>query len=67
MKSNRIATAAALSLTLLWVGCGNDDNPPVAVDSAAPAKVTDLAIADAGENSITLTWTAPGDDGTRGT
>ncbi|HEX5133393.1 MAG TPA: DNRLRE domain-containing protein, partial [Candidatus Krumholzibacteria bacterium] len=47
--------------------CGNDDNPPVAVDSAAPAKVTDLAIADAGENSITLTWTAPGDDGTRGT
>jgi len=37
-------------------------------DTIPPAKVQDLAIADCGvtANSVTLTWTAPGDDGNVG-
>jgi hypothetical protein len=50
-------------------GCGNDDGvtPPDALDTTAPAKVTDLASPSATALSATLTWTAPGDDGTVGT
>ena len=36
-------------------------------DTTPPAAVTDLAASDPTSSSITLTWTAPGDDGSTGT
>jgi hypothetical protein len=36
-------------------------------DAMAPAAVTNLAVGDATTGSVTLTWTAPGDDGLTGT
>ncbi len=36
-------------------------------DTTAPAAVTDLAAGSPTASSVTLTWTAPGDDGTTGT
>jgi outer membrane protein assembly factor BamB len=39
--------------------------PPL--DTTSPAEVTDLTIHISSINSVTLTWTAPGDDGTVGT
>ncbi len=39
----------------------------VAADITAPAAVTDLAVGNPSETSLTLTWTAPGDDGSTGT
>lgn len=43
-------------------------NSPSAVtmDITAPAAVTDLTASSPGQDSITLTWTAPGDDGASG-
>lgn len=42
--------------------------PTTAVqDNTPPAAVADLAAASSTQNSVTLTWTAPGDDGTTGT
>ena len=35
-------------------------------DTTAPANVTDLAASNPTNNSIRLTWTKPGDDGTGG-
>jgi hypothetical protein len=37
------------------------------VDDTPPANVTDLAVSNATTHSLTLTWTAPGDDGNNGT
>jgi len=37
------------------------------VDDTPPANVTDLAVSTATTHSLTLTWTAPGDDGNNGT
>ncbi len=37
------------------------------VDTTPPANVTDLAVSGATTNSLTLTWTSPGDDGNNGT
>lgn len=36
-------------------------------DTTPPAAVTDLAVAGSTQSSVTLTWTAPGDDGNSGT
>jgi hypothetical protein len=36
-------------------------------DTTPPAKITDLTVVAAGNNSLTLQWTAPGDDGNTGT
>jgi phosphodiesterase/alkaline phosphatase D-like protein len=38
-----------------------------APDTVAPSAVTDLSLSAAGSVSMTLSWTAPGDDGTSGT
>jgi hypothetical protein len=41
--------------------------PPLAVpDLAAPGTVTDLSVTDATDSSLTLAWTASGDDGHQG-
>ena len=37
------------------------------LDTIPPAPVTDLLVVNPAEDSLTLTWTAPGDDGNQGT
>lgn len=45
------------------VATGTTDDP----DLTAPAAITDLAVGSVDSNRVTLTWTAPGDDGATGT
>jgi len=40
---------------------------PTLIDTTPPAAITDLATSSPTSNLITLTWTAPGDDGNSGT
>jgi hypothetical protein len=47
-------------------GCGGGKHGP-GPDATPPATITDLAVLAADDTSITLGWTAPGDDGDRGT
>ncbi len=58
-----------LALALLSVCCTvTFPEPPEPVDDRVPpAKVDNLAVRHAGERSIGLSWTAPGDDGSSGT
>ena len=55
---------ASLWLAALLLGCGGGSSP--GPDVIPPAAVTDLAVTATTDTAITLTWTAPGDDGTRG-
>jgi len=48
------------------LGCGNDNSSEPHVDSSPPAAVEDLAVAEATETGVLLTWTATGDDGHEG-
>lgn len=53
---------------LMLVSCDDDDNGPTETgDTTPPAGVTDLMVTDITENTATLAWTAPGDDGNDGT
>jgi len=59
-------------LSLFWAGCSDEspdcpiqENPPE-VDSVRPSRVSDLRASSLSDSSVTLTWTAPGDDGTEG-
>ncbi len=56
---------AGLVFSLSLAGCG--ENAPDDRDAVPPARVRDLAVAEVGDSTATLTWTAPGDDGTLGT
>ncbi len=56
----RLTTAYADGGSGLDAGFSVEDNIP-------PAKVTDLAVTSRSSTSLTLTWTAPGDDGLVGT
>jgi hypothetical protein len=47
-------------------GCDGDD-PAGSGDSTPPTAVTDLRVATVTERTVTLAWTAPGDDGDEGT
>jgi formylglycine-generating enzyme required for sulfatase activity len=49
---------------LLLAACSNQGTQPK--DELVPGRVTDLRVADVGESTVTLTWTASGDDGTGG-
>jgi hypothetical protein len=51
----------------LIAACGDDDNGTTPGDNTSPIRVTNLAVVDAGDNTLTLEWTAPGDDGASGT
>lgn len=64
MRKLRVLGALALTTALLWA-CGEDD-PGFPSDTIPPARITDLAIWQVSDTSITLTWTAPGDDGDAG-
>jgi hypothetical protein len=46
---------------------GASRSAPTGPDTTPPAKVTDLATSNPTSGSITLTWTAPGDDGNEST
>jgi hypothetical protein len=58
---------------LLTPGCSGDDPADPdgvaspADDTAAPSAVADLQVASVDGNAVTLSWTAPGDDGASGT
>ena len=70
MPAFKISLKVCLILLLsLAVGCGDGDvvTPPPPSDTTAPANVANLASPSSTDTSATLTWTAPGDDGTNGT
>lgn len=67
MKSSRLSVAAALILAVAFAACSSDDNGTNPGDKTAPARVTDLIIESAADSTLTLRWTAPGDDGHTGT
>jgi len=46
---------------------GSSEGSFTVADTTPPDAVTDLAVSTATTNSLTLTWTAPGDDGNNGT
>ncbi len=53
---------------ILVSGCSEDTSQPTDPgDRIPPSTVTDLAVEAVTANSITVTWTAPGDDGGTGT
>ena len=49
------------------VPTGSPFTPVATPDTTPPAAVTDLALSDASDSAITVSWTAPGDDGNTGT
>ena len=49
-----------------WAGVSNSPSGTT-IDETAPADITDLAASNPTMTSITLTWTAPGDNGNSGT
>jgi hypothetical protein len=67
----RIARTFLLSValgTLVCTSCGDDEpSPTVPTDTIPPAAITDLAVIDGAAGSLTLTWTASGEDGVLGT
>ena len=74
MKKGRLSRVALLLLllclmpTAAYAGEGNGLGAGFSVeDNILPAKVTDLAVTSRSDTSLTLTWTAPGDDGLVGT
>ena len=49
------------------VSANNSAEVSFTVDTTPPANVTDLSVSGATTNSLTLIWTAPGEDGNNGT
>ena len=50
-----------------WSAISNVTNRTTLTESAPPAAIANLAATGATQNSVTLTWTSPGDDGSSGT
>jgi chitodextrinase len=71
MSARRIGWPGAVSLAalaaLLAIGCSKSDETTSPGDTTPPAAVHDLIAIDPLWDRVTLTWTAPGDDGARGT
>jgi len=61
----KFSACLCVCLLALLAGCTDDSTKPK-TDSIPPGAVSDLAIQDSSGNAVTLTWTAPGDDGTDG-
>ncbi|MBD3335310.1 MAG: hypothetical protein GF355_07310 [Candidatus Eisenbacteria bacterium] len=58
---------SALLLLTLLLGCSDDGGTgPSGFDTTPPSSVQDLTAVASGEDRVTLTWTAPGDDGDTG-
>ena len=60
------AICLLLLLASVAGGCGGGKHGP-GPDATPPATITDLTVLAADDTSITVGWTAPGDDGDRGT
>ena len=54
-------------IATLSLQCSNENIVSIPPDLSAPSPVTDLTAVYSTITSVTLTWTAPGDDGDRGT
>ena len=61
----RAGVSIGLAISLFICACSED--PGVPADTTPPAAVNDLVAINPSWNSVTLTWTAPGDDGRTGT
>jgi Tol biopolymer transport system component len=55
-----------LVLLALLAACGDDKGTTPTADTTPPAEVQDLAVRDSLGGRVTLSWTAPGDDGMEG-
>ena len=58
--------AGAMVLVSMWCGGCSNGGPSGPGDTTAPAQTTTLAAGSHTTGSVTLTWTAPGDDGISG-
>lgn len=73
MNKTRLSYVALLLMlpwfmpTAAYADGGNGLDAGFTVVDITPAKVTDLAVISRSHTSLTLTWTAPGDDGLLGT
>jgi Tol biopolymer transport system component len=65
MKLASIILIFALLILIFLSGCEKSTAPKK--DNTPPAAVTDLRIVTESETPVTLEWTAPGDDGSKGT
>ena len=66
----RFAAFASLLFSLFWLGCSSNstgDDDEQVTDGIAPSIVTDLSISSFTATTVTLAWTAVGDDTTSGT
>jgi hypothetical protein len=63
----RLALMSAAAIFLILPGCSEEDNPIAPGDKTPPAAVANLVASSATTNSMSVTWTAAGDDGTAGT
>ncbi len=50
-----------------WSGLSNFVSGSTSAEATAPAAIADLSIVSASDTSVTISWTAVGDDGTTGT
>ncbi len=64
--SIRVLHLIVIAGVVSGMSCGNDESTAPS-ESTPPAMISDLACTDSIGTSITLTWTAPGDDTTTGT
>lgn len=55
-----------LGLVLMLTACSGDDPKPTPPDTTPPATIADLRVTSNVSDRVTLTWTAPGDDGSEG-
>ncbi len=60
---NSVLALAALGLVAVLAGCCDECEEPTCPDTVPPMAVTDLWAASVTDSSVTLIWTAPGDDG----
>jgi hypothetical protein len=72
-RAGFVILGIAILSFLLTPGCNSEDpaNPDdgsiPADDTTAPSAVADLQVTSVDGNAVTLSWTAPGDDGATGT
>ena len=63
-QRHKVSTTALYSSAALpGLGCGEEEESVIAPDTTPPAAVTDLAVTAVTESSVTMSWAAPGDDG----
>jgi hypothetical protein len=67
VRSIELRTGVSIILALFLLFCACSKDPAAPADTTPPAAVNDLVAINPSSNSITLTWTAPGDDGRTGT